>query len=266
MALGGEEGEQHPSTDEDPVDPRQQVRDDAELVADLRTAEDDRVGALGVLGETVEHIQLGGDQEARGRRKSLGELVDTRLLAVHDPEAVGDQRVAELRKFAGERLALSVVLRGFARVEAQVLDHRDLAVLESRDGFGGRRADGVGSEGDRLAEQFREPLRDRLEGVLRVGSAVGAPEVRAHDDARARFEKRIQGRQRGTNATIVRYDAVLQGDVQITTDDDALALERTQGFQGAQGHVRLRDALRRTRSGRRDGWSSPTRCRTSWTP
>ena len=63
------------------------------------------------------------------------------------------------------------------------------------------------------------------------------------------------------DTAIVRDDPVPEGDVQITTDDDALAFKRPQRFEGAQGHV-FRDARRRTRSGRRDGWSSPTRCRT----
>ena len=45
VALGREEGEEHAAADEQRVDPRQQVVDDAELVGDLRAAEDDRVRA-----------------------------------------------------------------------------------------------------------------------------------------------------------------------------------------------------------------------------
>ena len=85
------------------VDARQQVRDDAELVADLRAAEHDRVRPLGVLGEAVEHVELRRDQQAGGARQQLGELVDARLLAVHDAEAVRDERVAELGELVGER-------------------------------------------------------------------------------------------------------------------------------------------------------------------
>ena len=50
---------------------------------------------------------------ALGQR--LLELVDARLLAVHDAEAVGDDGVGERRELAGERGALGLVLRGLAR-------------------------------------------------------------------------------------------------------------------------------------------------------
>jgi hypothetical protein len=51
-------------TDEDLVGARQQVLDDAQLVADLRPAEDHRVGTLRVLGEAVEDVDLLLDEPA----------------------------------------------------------------------------------------------------------------------------------------------------------------------------------------------------------
>ena len=164
VPLRGEEGEQHPAADEQPVDARQQVRDDAELVAHLRAAEHDRVRPLGVLGEAVEHVELRGDQQAGCRRQDLGEVVDARLLAVHDAEAVGDEHVAQVGELLGERATLRVVLRRLARVEAQVLDDRDVAVLERRDGLVGGLVHRVEGERDGLAEQLRQPLGDRARG------------------------------------------------------------------------------------------------------
>ena len=71
VPLRGEEGEEHAAADQQPVDPGQQVRDDAELVGDLRAAEHDRVRPLGRLGQPVEHVELGVDQEAgRARQRS----------------------------------------------------------------------------------------------------------------------------------------------------------------------------------------------------
>ncbi len=219
------------------------------------------------FGQTVEHVEFGRDQQTGRGRKQLGELVDARLLAVHDPEPIGDQHIAELREFGRESRTGGVVLRGLPRVEPQVLDDDDSAVLEGLHGVLRRLADRVACERDRGTEQLGQALGHRLQAVLRVGRAVRPPEVRAHDDAGARIDECVEGRQRGADTAIVRDDPVPQGDVEITTDDDALALERPQSVQGAQSHVsELRGARPRTRSGRRDGWSSPTRCRTSWRP
>jgi len=267
VALCLEEGEQHPAADEDLVDPRKQMRDDAELVADLRASEHDCVGTLRILGQTVQHIELGCDQQTGSGRQQLGEFVDARLLAVHHPEPVGDEHVAELRELCREGRTRRLILRGLPRVEPQVLDDDDSTVLERLDGIRRRLADRVACERDRGAEEFGEALRHRLQAVLRVGRAVRASEVGAHDDAGARVDQCVEGRQRGADTAIVRDDPIPQGDVEITTDDDTLALERPQSVQGAQSHVsEFRGARPRTRSGRPDGWSNPTRCRTSWTP
>ena len=58
---------------------------------------------------SVEH------QPAGGVRQPLGDVVDAGLLAVHDAEAVADERVGERGQLVGERAALGVVLAGLAR-------------------------------------------------------------------------------------------------------------------------------------------------------
>ena len=87
----------------------------AELVGDLRAAEHDDVGPLGVLGEPAQHVDLGRDQAAHRVRQPLRDVVHAGLLAVHDPEAVGDEGVGERRELVGEGAALGVVLAGLAR-------------------------------------------------------------------------------------------------------------------------------------------------------
>ena len=69
-----------------------------------------------------------GDQPAHRVREPLRDVVHRGLLAVHDAEAVGDERVGERGELVGERAALRVVLAGLARVEPDVLQQRDLAV------------------------------------------------------------------------------------------------------------------------------------------
>ena len=155
---------------------------------------------------------------------------------MHDAEAVRDERIAELGELLREGTALRVILRRLARVEAQVLDDGDVAVLERRDGVVGGLVHGVERERDRLAEQLGQSLGDRREAVLRVGRAVGTAEVRADDDAGALVDEGVERGKRRPHAAIVRDHAVLQGDVEITADDDALAGERTQRIEGAQRH------------------------------
>ena len=93
-------------------------------------------------------------------------------------EGVVDVDVAEL----GERLGEGRVVLFLALVEAQVLQHGDVARLHARnDAFGGR-ADAVGGELHRAAEQGGKGFGDRLEGEGRLGPALGAAEVRDDDD------------------------------------------------------------------------------------
>ena len=118
----------------------QQVGDDAQLVGDLGAAEDDAVGALGVTGDLGQGLDLLEDEQAGGRRQQLGDVVDGRLLAVDDAEAVGDEGVAELGVLAGELFALLVDLGGLTGIETDVLEQGDLALTQGGDGLGGRRA------------------------------------------------------------------------------------------------------------------------------
>ena len=106
----------------------EQVVDHAELVGHLRAAEHDGVRALRLLGEPPQHLDLGEHESAGGVREALRDVVDAGLLAVHDAEAVADERVAQRGQLVGERAALGVVLAGLAGVEPDVLEHDDVAV------------------------------------------------------------------------------------------------------------------------------------------
>ena len=143
---------------------------------------------------------------------------------MHDAEAVGDEGVGEVGELPGERRPHLVVLAGLAGVEADVLEDRDLTVLERRHGLGGALPHGVGGEGDLLAEQLTEPLGHRAQGVLRVGLALGTTEVGDHDDARSLVGERLDRRHAGLDAPLVG-DLVLavERDVQVGADQDPLA-------------------------------------------
>ena len=255
VALRREEGEQHPAADEEPVDARKQVRDDAELVADLRAAEHDRVRPLRVLGEAVEHVELGRDQQAGRGRQELGELVDARLLAVHDTEAVRDEHVAELgellRRTRGARASSFAVSPGLKRRFSMTATSpsSSAATASCADSPTVSRANATG---------LPSSSESRWATGARLYFASGAPSGRPrceHTTTRAPcVDEGVEGGKRRPHAAIVRDDAVLQGDVQVTTDDDALAGERTQRVEGAQSHddrAQRRSATYSVRSTRR---------------
>ena len=171
VALGLEEGEDHPAADQQRVRLAEQVVDDAELVGDLRAAEHDDVGPLRVLGEPLHHVELGGDQAAHRVREPLRDVVDRRLLAVHHAEPVGDEGVGQLGELVGELAALGVVLAGLAGVEPDVLEH-----ARPRRPRGRPRSRGPSRR--RCRSRTRRPGRAARRGVRRPAAASSGPPAR----------------------------------------------------------------------------------------
>lgn len=91
------------------------------------------------------------------------DVVDRSLLAVDDSEAVGDEVVCQFGKLSGEGLPLAVVLRGLARVEAQVLEQENLTVGQFRCFGPCLLTDGVGGECDIEADRLRELGSQRMQ-------------------------------------------------------------------------------------------------------
>jgi hypothetical protein len=115
QSLRGEEGEAHAAADDEAVDLRGEGLDDPELVGDLRSAQDDGVGVLRVLGDAAQHRQLGLDQAAGVVRQQGGDIVDGGLPAVDHAETVGDEGAVvggQCGEFRGEGGPLGIVLRG----------------------------------------------------------------------------------------------------------------------------------------------------------
>ena len=72
VALRLEEGEHHAAADQQLVGLAEQVVDHGELVADLRAAEHDHVGPLGVLGQPAQHLDLVAHQRRPSRAAAAG--------------------------------------------------------------------------------------------------------------------------------------------------------------------------------------------------
>ena len=241
----------------------EQVVDDTELVRDLGATEHDDVGPLRVVGQPAQDRDLGEHESACGVRQPQRHVVDARVLAVHGAEPVADVHLGEAGELVGERAALVVVLGRLTLVEAQVLEQRDLSVGESVDRRAGAVAHRVGRERDVAAEHLAQPGGDRRERVRRVGCAFGSAEVRADDDARAAVGEIGQRGRAGPDATVVADRVAVERDVEVRPDEDPAAAQRPEVVDCLHRALTVTGSGRPGRRGRRDGRSSPTRCRTS---
>ena len=108
-------------------------------------------------------------------------------------------------------------------MEAEVLEEEQLAVAQPLHGVDGPHPERVAGDGDVSAEDLREALGDRSQPQTVLDLAVRAAEVAREDHPRAVGQEEVDRRDRGTDARIVRDLAVLQRDVEIDADEDALA-------------------------------------------
>ena len=92
-------------------------------------------------------------------------------------------------------------------------------------------ADAVGGEGDVLVvaedvvEEAAEVVDEGAEAHGLDGLALGAAEVRAEDDLGLVAEGVLDGGEGLADAGVVGDDAVLEGDVEVDADEDALVGE-----------------------------------------
>ena len=265
VPLRGEEGEDHAATDHQHVGLAEQVVDDAELVRHLGPAEHHDVRAGRVVEEPSERLHLGLHQQPGRAGEPLRHVVDAGLLAVHDAEPVGDERVGEAGEPVGQGAPLGVVLAGLAGLEADVLEHADLARCEGLDGGAGAVADDVVGERHGRVQQLGQPVGRRCERVARVRRALGPAEVRGDHDLRA---ARRAARRRVGRLARIRPSSVIRPSPSPSLCSGTFRSLRTRTVRpdrSPRSSIVL-IGCRRRRPGRRAGWSSPTRCRTSRRP
>ena len=173
-----------------------------------------------------------------------------------DTEAVGDERVAELGVLAGQFFALFVNLGGLASVVADVLEQGDLALTQGGDGLGGGRANDVGGQRDLHAGQLGEARGDGGQREGGIDLTLGAAEVGHDDDLGTGVGEGLEGRQRRADTAVVGDDAVLERNVEVGADEDALAAQVAQGGDGpheesfrSEGGGDVRDARARACTG-----------------
>ena len=183
-------------------------------------------GRSGFCGEPLEHVDLGGHEPAGGVRQQAGDVVDRRLLAVHDAEAVGDEDVGERGELPGELGPLLVGLGRLARVEPEVLEQRRRRRRAGgRDGGLGRLPHRVGGEGDVRPSSSPSRSATGASEYLSSGAPLGRPRW-AHTTTVAPASARasIVGTDARMRPSSVIVCAV-QRHVEVGPDEDALAAQ-----------------------------------------
>jgi len=151
-------------------------------------------------------------------------------IVCHD-ECIGiltDVDVTKSGQTLAESLNLSLVGLGLVtilvlgrtlllNVESEVLKENDGAILSLVDDLLNLGTDTVGGEGDLLAQELLELGNNRLEGVLLVGRAVGAAEVRHEDDGLGAIVEGVLDGGEGTDNSLVVGDVLVgvERDVEV---------------------------------------------------
>lgn len=143
----------------------------------------------------------------------IGQLTDEDI-------AKSSQALAELlnRSLVGLGLVSITVLGAtlLLDVEAQVLKEDDGTIVGLGYNLLDLGTDAIGCKSDALAEELLELGNNRLQGIFRVGRAVGAAEV-GHEDDRlgAIIESVLDGRNGADDALVVGDGGAVEGHVEV---------------------------------------------------
>ena len=254
----------------------QQVVDDAELVGDLGAAEHHRRTAA--PGRSVSRLSTSTSaqhQAAGGVRQPLRHVVDAGVLAVHGAEAVADvERRPSAASWSANAPRSASSLLVSPGSNRRFSSSATSPSLERGHGGGGRRR--------RCRRRTRPAGRAARRAGRRPGERVragpAAPLGRprwAHDDRPGRPRRRsaVERRQAGADPAVVGDHVAVSGTLRSartrSAADAGPSAARTtpSGKQVVEGpHRRQSARADEARPGRRGGWSSPTRCRTSRRP
>ena len=175
-----------------------------------------------------------------------------------------DVEIGERRESIGE----GGIVRLLARVEAQVLQQRDIAGRKRSHGGLSPIADAIGDEAHREAtECLRKRFGKRAERHGRHGLALGPAEVRGDDDPRAALCEFAQGWRHPVDPSGIAHRAFAHRHIQVHPNEDALTgdldiVERSERRHAACGGAASVTGCRDGRRRRPSGWRSPIRCRT----
>ena len=221
VALGGQEGVGHGTTDDEGLALLHELGEYLNLVGDLGTAHDDDKGLLGGAELAFEVFELTLDEEAHGRLLGkVGHTLGGGVGAVGRTESIVHIEGGIAEQGLGE---LGVVLL-FLLVETDVVEQHHVTILQGLAGGGGGFTDGFGDEGNGLAQVAGEALGGSGQGELGlVAGSFGAAQVGAENEAGAVLEQVLDGGQSGHDAGIVGNLAILHGYVEVNAHEHFLA-------------------------------------------
>ena len=130
-----------------------------------------------------------------------------------------EQAIAE----RGELPRKGFVVLFFLGVKAHVFEHQDAAVTERLALRFGLCPDTIGRETHRLTEELFELFRGGTQRILRVRTSFGPAAVRSQNEPPALLDREAERGQRLADARVVGHSTVLEGHVEVHTDEHALA-------------------------------------------
>ena len=217
---------------------------------------------------SVEHEAAGGVRQPLRRRRRRWPACGARRRTRRRRRRRRARRAASAN---APRSASSLL--GLARVEPEVLQQRDLAVGRAPATAAWARLARPcrSAKRDRAAEQLAEPRRrPGRASTSASGAPFGPAEVGADDDPRARVgaARSIVGTRRPDPAVVGDRAVAVERHVQVGRGRGRACRAGRPGRRwSSMASARAQSARADVaRPGRRGGWSSPTRCRTSRRP
>ena len=212
----------HAAADDDCVNLVDHVADDADLVGDLRAADDGDERTLRVLERLADVVDLFLHQEASDRLEVLRNACIRSMRTMGHAECVIDSDISERCELLCE---LGVVLLLFL-VITEVLEQQDFARLQSLCLFLSLGADAVGSPLHVALQELGEVFDEVLRGELRLARLGRTADVAGEHESCTVVEQVVQRRQRADHARVVRDVLVLiERNVVVHADEDFLALD-----------------------------------------
>src|SRR5256886_2638329 len=219
QALRLQEGAGHRAPDAEAIDAPQQAAQDPDLRRNLRAAHDRHQRMRGIGHDPAQGDDLALHQESGDGRQVLCDPHRRGVGSVRGAERIVDIKLAEGGQLPGK----GRVVFGFAGIEADILQHHNLAVAHRPHSGLDRGTDAVLQVAHRPSHELAEPLRQRRGPVGVVDLAVGAAEMRDQDHARTALDQVLDRRERLADAGIVDDAAILDRDVEVDADQHALA-------------------------------------------
>jgi len=238
LSLGLQEGEDHTSSDDDSVALVKKGFQDGDLGGDLGSSNDGNHRGFSVGDGSVKVFKFLGQKESGdGRLQELGDTLGGGVGTVGSSESIVHEKVER----SGEFLDESRLVLGLFLVESGVFEHDNITLGGAIDNLGNFLSDAVRGKSDILLEELSHAVGARGKGEL-VFLSVRASQVRADGDDGTLALQELDGRDTGSDTSIVSDGLSVKRNVDIATNQDLLSLELVigevlDGLLGFEGGV-----------------------------